>query len=222
MDSIVITPPILYFGTPVALIATLKADGTPNISPMSSAWALDDRVVLGLGARSACAAALRRSGECTINLPDGRLWQKVEALAGTTGVDPVPEHKRAIGFRYMADKFAHAGFTAAPSETVAPPRIAECPLQLEARVMAIHACGDDPEDCTLIVETRVDRVHAHAGVVVPGTQHVDVAAWSPLLYVFRHYFSDARRLGQTYRATTPIPEQQPGAAPQQPTSPVPV
>lgn len=218
MDSIVIKPPILYFGTPVALITTLKADGTPNISPMSSAWALDDHVVLGLGEHSACAEALRRTGECVINLPDGRLWQKVEALACTTGIDPVPAHKRAIGFRHVADKFAHSGFTATPADLVDPPRIAECPLQLEARVMAIHACGDDPDDRTLIVDTRVERVHAHAGVVVPGTEHVDVAHWSPLLYVFRHYFSDARRLGQTCRATTPVPAGSSATAPTRPVS----
>ncbi len=81
--------------------------------------------------------------------------------------------------------------------------------------MAIHTCGDDPEDRTPIVETRVERVHAHAGIVVPGTQHVDVMAWSPLLYAFRHYFGDARRLGQTFRATTPAPASSPAAAPAQ-------
>jgi flavin reductase (DIM6/NTAB) family NADH-FMN oxidoreductase RutF len=32
-----IWPSILYYGTPVALVTTLNADGTPNIGPMSSA-----------------------------------------------------------------------------------------------------------------------------------------------------------------------------------------
>lgn len=204
MDSLVITPPILYFGTPVVLITTVQPDGSANISPMSSAWALDDRVVLGLSSRSQCAANLRRLGECVINLPDARLWQRVEAIADTTGADPVPEYKRVMGFRYEADKFAHAGLSAVPSQIVEPPRIAECPLQLEARVMATHGCGDEPVHA-LIIETRVERVHAHAGIVVPGTQHVDVTAWSPLLYVFRHYFGEARRLGQTFRASPPLP-----------------
>ena len=199
MDSLVINPSILYFGTPVALITTVQPDGSANISPMSSAWALDDRVVLGLGGCGQCVANLRRLGECVINLPDAKLWQRVEAIAGTTGSHPVPEHKRAMGYRFEPDKFTRAGLTAAPSQMVTPPRIVECPLQLEARVMAMHVCGDDPIDPTLIVETRVERVHAHAGIVVPGTQHVDVAAWSPLLYVFRHYFGEARRLGQTFR-----------------------
>lgn len=35
-----IKPKILCFGTPVALITTPSPDGTPNIGPMSSIWAL--------------------------------------------------------------------------------------------------------------------------------------------------------------------------------------
>lgn len=196
MKSIVIKPSILYFGTPVALISTMQADGSPNISPMSSAWALGDRVVLGLSERSQCAVNLERLGECVINLPDASLWQRVEAIADTTGSNPVPDYKRAMGYRFEPDKFAHAGLTAEASQVVAPPRITECPLQLEARVMAMHACGD----ASVIVETRVERVHAHADIVVPGTQHVDVATWSPLLYVFRHYVGGGERLGCNFRA----------------------
>ena len=32
-----VRPPVLYIGTPVALITTCNEDGTANISPMSSA-----------------------------------------------------------------------------------------------------------------------------------------------------------------------------------------
>jgi flavin reductase (DIM6/NTAB) family NADH-FMN oxidoreductase RutF len=35
-----IEPKILYFGTPVALISSLNEDGTTNLAPMSSFWAL--------------------------------------------------------------------------------------------------------------------------------------------------------------------------------------
>jgi flavin reductase (DIM6/NTAB) family NADH-FMN oxidoreductase RutF len=46
---LVVEPSILYFGTPVALIGSLNEDDTPNLAPMSSAWALGYSVVLGLG-----------------------------------------------------------------------------------------------------------------------------------------------------------------------------
>ncbi len=51
-EHISINPTVLYIGTPVALITTLNIDGTTNISPMSSSWALFDRVVLGMSSTS--------------------------------------------------------------------------------------------------------------------------------------------------------------------------
>ncbi|BCG61631.1 hypothetical protein PUR_50560 [Paenibacillus sp. URB8-2] len=37
-----IKPMILYYGTSVILLNTLNEDGTVNISPISSSWALGD------------------------------------------------------------------------------------------------------------------------------------------------------------------------------------
>ncbi|MEA2222773.1 MAG: hypothetical protein QOH83_1149 [Solirubrobacteraceae bacterium] len=45
-------PPILYFGTPVVLISTENEDGSPNLAPMSSAWWLGRRCMLGLAVAS--------------------------------------------------------------------------------------------------------------------------------------------------------------------------
>ena len=47
-DHQAIAPSVLYFGTPVVLIVTRNHDGTTNITPMSSAWALGSCVVFGL------------------------------------------------------------------------------------------------------------------------------------------------------------------------------
>jgi flavin reductase (DIM6/NTAB) family NADH-FMN oxidoreductase RutF len=82
---------------------------------------------------------------------------------------------------------------------VRPPRVAECRLQLEARAerTRLDAGGD-----FLIVEARVLAVHADPGIVVPGTDHVDPNAWSPLIYNIRHYFGVGDELGRTYRSET--------------------
>ncbi|MFD0464102.1 flavin reductase family protein [Microvirga aerilata] len=109
----VIEPPVLYFGTPVALITTLNPDGTPNISPMSSAWALNDRVVLGMGTSGQGTENMVREGECVINLVPAKLWEQVERIARTTGRNPVPEYKAASGYYHEPDKFEAAGFTPA-------------------------------------------------------------------------------------------------------------
>jgi len=87
-----------------------------------------------------------------------------------------------------------------PAETVRPPRIAECPLQFEARVKSVHGGKPDALEGHLVVETEVLRIHAHRAITIPGTNHIDTARWSPLLYVFRHYFGTGERLGKTFRA----------------------
>ncbi len=203
----VIALPVLYVGTPVVLITTLNPDGSPNISPMSSAWALDDRVVLGMGTGGQGSENAVREGECVINFAPAHLWEKVERIARTTGRTPVPEYKAAAGYYHEPDKFAAAGFTPLPSDIVRPPRIAECPLQFEARIVAAHAPGGEPWEIGCghsfaIIETRVERVHAHDDVTIAGTNYVDVGKWQPLFYVFRHYVEAGRDLGRNFRATT--------------------
>lgn len=194
-----VRPSILYFGTPVALVTTLSPDGTANIGPMSSAWALSDTVVLGWATSAQTATNLRRERECVINLPDASLHGKVEALADMTGRNPPAAHK-ADRFHYEPDKFGAAGWTPQPSRTVAAPRIAECALQLEATVQAIHEPAGPDRGDFVIVETHVEYVHADPDIVVPGTDHIDPGRWVPLLYVFRHYFGTGPDLGRTFRA----------------------
>lgn len=194
-----ISPSILYFGTPVALLATVNEDGTANLAPVSSAWALGWSVVLGVGCGSRTVENLAERPEVVVNLPGPELWRQVEALAPLTGARPVPEGKRGV-YRHEPDKFRAAGLTPQASETVRPPRVAECPLQLEAVVRSMRPGGAEGE--FRIVECEVVRVHADDSVVVPGTQHVDPSAWSPLIYNFRHYYGLSAELGFGFRSET--------------------
>jgi len=202
-DHLSIAPPVLYFGTPVVLIVTLNPDRRANITPMSSAWALGTSVVLGLSSAGQGAANLLREGECTLNFPSAGLWTKVERIARTTGANPVPPYKASAGFYHEADKFALGGFARQRSESVSAPRILECPLQFEARLLACHRSAQDHADAPsshLLMEVEVEQVHAHRDIVLPGTNHIDTARWDPLQYVFRHYFGNARDLGRNFRA----------------------
>ncbi|QMU72904.1 flavin reductase family protein [Streptacidiphilus sp. P02-A3a] len=199
VDHVSISPSVLYFGTPVVLLSTENEDGSANLAPMSSAWALGQVVVLGLGTEGQTARNLRSRPELVISLPAPEQWPAVERLAPLTGRSPVPAAKAAV-FRFEPDKFAAAGLRAEPSELVRPPRVAECPIQLEARAARVRtdASGD-----FLIIEARVLRVHADPRLVVPGTEHIDPAGWSPLIYNFRHYFGLGPELGHTFRSQTP-------------------
>ncbi len=199
MKTVVISPPILYYGTPVALLATVNDDGSPNLAPMSSTWALHKTIVLGLGLAGQTIANLRLRPELTINFPSPELWEHVERLAPLTGRTPVPEAKLANRFRHEAQKFKEAQLTPIPSEIVAPPRVEECPLQFEARVVDIQTSTGDDEPFA-IVQAHVERVHAHESIVLEH-DHVDVEQWHPLTYKFRHYFGRSEHLGKTFRAT---------------------
>lgn len=200
-----IRPSILYFGTPVAVLSTLDEHGCVNLTPMSSAWALGDRLVLGLAEASQGCANLLSQREVVVNLPGPAQQAAVERLAPTTGRWPVPGYKVSMGYEHEADKFARAGWTPMPSQLVKPPRVAECPLQLEARLLAAHECqpGEDGEPAGVrILEVQVVQVHAHTDVLHAGSEHIDTARWSPLLYVFRHYFGTGPRLARNFRAQT--------------------
>lgn len=72
---------ILYYGTPVILLNTLNEDNSTNITPMSSSWALGDRIVLGLSVNGKAIENLKRHPECVVNVPNPSLWKNVEALA---------------------------------------------------------------------------------------------------------------------------------------------
>jgi flavin reductase (DIM6/NTAB) family NADH-FMN oxidoreductase RutF len=177
---------VLYFGTPVVLISTRNADGTANLAPMSSAWWLDQSCLLGLAGSGHTTANLLREGECVLNLPSAEMVDAVDRIALTTGTPVVPEYKRLQGYRYVADKFALAGLTEQPSDLVAAPRVAQCPIQLECRLLTVHRMAG-PENCNAL-EVQVLRAHVAEDLVIPGTQHVDPLRWDPLIMKFCEFF----------------------------------
>jgi flavin reductase (DIM6/NTAB) family NADH-FMN oxidoreductase RutF len=187
-----IEPGILYFGTPVVLISSSNEDGSANLAPMSSAFWLGWRAMLGLGARSKTAQNLLRTRECVLNLPSDALAPAVDRLALTTGSDPVPAGKASRGYFHVADKFSRAGLTPVASSTVAPPRVAECPVAMEAVVEAVHPVADeDPSQRggIVAVEVRVQRVLVHPEILVDGSpDHIDPDAWRPLIMSFQKFY----------------------------------
>src|SRR5690349_4041181 len=138
-------PSILYFGTPVVLISSANEDGSANLAPMSSAWWLGWRCILGLNATSKTTENMIRTGQCVLNLPSIDNVAAVNRLACLTGSNPVPPVKLARGYIHEKNKFETAGLTAIPSLTVAPPRVFECPVQMEAVVAAKHNLMEDDD-----------------------------------------------------------------------------
>ncbi|HET6703657.1 flavin reductase family protein [Amycolatopsis sp.] len=171
----------------MVLISSTNENGTTNLAPMSSAFWLGWRAMLGLGVRSRTAQNLLRTREGVLNLPSDSLAPAVDRLALTTGADPVPPAKRERGYFHVADKFARAGLTPVESSTVKPPRVAECPAAMEVVVEQVHPVGDDGG--VVAFEVRVQRVYVHPSIRMPGSEdRIDPDAWRPLIMSFQKFY----------------------------------
>lgn len=194
-----IEPPILYVGTPVVLVSTENEDGSVNVAPISSAWFLGWTAMLGFDRTSKTPENLQRTGECVLNLPSVELAPHVDRLALTTGSHSLPLHKRFLGYRVERDKLGASELTPTPSELVRPPRLAECPIQLEARLEAAHPiAARDPRlaVAALAVEVRVLRVHVDEALLEGNESHkIDPVKWRPLVMSFRRFFGLGPEVG---------------------------
>jgi flavin reductase (DIM6/NTAB) family NADH-FMN oxidoreductase RutF len=179
-------------GTPVVLISTDNEDGTCNLAPMSSAFWLGWRCILGLAANSKTTENLLRSRQCVLNLPASENVAAVNRLARTTGSNPVPQNKVARGYRYEGDKFGISGFTAVASETVSPPRALECPVQLEGVVEATHGVAENDDVLRGRIRTfevRIQRVYVEEAILMEGEPNrIDPDKWRPLIMSFQKFY----------------------------------
>jgi flavin reductase (DIM6/NTAB) family NADH-FMN oxidoreductase RutF len=189
---IVSEPPILYLGTPVVLISTVNEDGSYNLAPMSSAFWLGWRCVLALAAVSKTTENMIRARQCVMNLPSESMVAAVNRLAMTTGTDPVPPGKVARGYRYEKSKFEISGLTSVVSQTVAAPRVEECPVQLEAVVEHVKDLAENDEKLrgrTKVFEMRVQRVHVAQEILMEGhVDRIDPDKWRPLIMSFQRFY----------------------------------
>ncbi len=178
-----------YYGTPVVLISTLNPDGSTNIAPMSSAWWLDSDAMLGMSRSSRTTTNAARTGELVLNLASADLVHHVDRLALLTGEEELSPHKLEKGYRYEPRKFEAAGLTPEPADLVAADMVAECPIQLECKVVDMHDFGN-----ARAIHAHILRSHVDTSLIVPGTDYVDPALWNPLLMKFCDFFGAAEPL----------------------------
>ncbi len=215
-----IEPAILYLGTPVVLVSSVNEDGTPNLAPMSSAFWLGWRCMLGFEAVSKTPNNIIRNGECVLNLPSVDEVDAINRISMVTGSNPAPAGKALRGYRYHADKFGIAGLTAVASETVAAPRVLECPIQLEAELVRVNPMMMDEYnydqherngECTLegivALEMRIKRVHVEPRLLVKDRPNrINPDLWRPIIMSFCHYYGLSSELVVSKLAE--IPEEQ--------------
>lgn len=184
-----IYPSILYAGTPVVLVGSRNEDGTSNVAPISSAWWLGWNCVLGFGAASKTPQNIRRTQQCTINLPSVEQVSMVDRLAKLTGSDPVPEHKQTRGYTFCKDKFGVAGLTEVAADLVDAPLVGECPLQMEAELTEAHPIAPETKGSLVALEVRILRVHASPEILMEGYEsRIDPDKWRPLIMNFCKFY----------------------------------
>ncbi|MFJ9851969.1 hypothetical protein [Streptomyces sp. NPDC101150] len=145
-----------------ALLSTENDDGTFALVALRIRWELGPVVCVSLPARGRTARNLAVRPDVVFNLPQAGSGAEEGACAGP----PSPD----------------APWTE-PSELVRPPRLLNCPVQLEARrVGELREC----EGAWTQMEAQVLRVHADPRWVLPlGDHRIDLSAWRPPVHDFR-------------------------------------
>ncbi len=143
---------------PIAWVSTLDAAGRPNLAPFSFFGGVTSHpptVMLSVGRRRGAhkdtARNLLATGEAVVHVPTRPL---AESMVHTSTELPAGE-----------SEFALAGLATLPSVEVAPPRVEDAAVALEARVQAHHEVGNGPVDLFLL---EVLHFHVRDDVVRDG------------------------------------------------------
>lgn len=184
MGKVSIKPFRPIYPTPAGLITSVAPDGKANIITLGEVYNLSLRTptIVGISIHKArySHGLISRSGEYVVNLPTTRLMEAVDRCGTTSG--------RSV------DKFAEFGLTPLPATVVKPPLIAECPVNLECRVIGIEEIGDHDMFKGQVVAAHVDdALLDEGGRVCP--DRLDVLCFMYCFNFGGEYWSLGRKLG---------------------------
>jgi flavin reductase (DIM6/NTAB) family NADH-FMN oxidoreductase RutF len=171
-----LTRPI--FPSPTGLITSVDAEGRPNIITLGEVFNLSirDPVIVGIAMAPGRYSheLISAQGEFVVNLPPGDLIEKVLACGQVSGRD--------------VDKFAEVGLTPIPATHVRPPLIAECPVNIECRVLKIESIGDHD-----LFQGQVLAHHVSPEVLCdrkrsPAEGRMDAGKLSTVIFAGRFFF----------------------------------
>lgn len=155
------------------------------------------------GIATSLAEAVEAAGDAVPDTdPGGRLmaWGKALREWALAHPERLPALQQK-GYRYERDKFRAAELSETASEKVSPPRVAQCPVQLEAVVERVHPFGEEGSG-VVAVETRVIRVHVEEALLVPDNhRHIDADRWDPLIMKFCELYGNGQNLHPSELAT---------------------
>jgi len=160
MTKIQITPVRPVYPSPAALVTSCDRDGRPNIITLGEAFnlSISKPVIVGIAIAPArySHALISETREFVLNLPTVDILKETDAVGSISG--------------RKADKFAMTGLTPLPAAKVRPPLIAECPVNIECKVIDIQTIGDHDLFQGEVVAQHVDEAALGADGKVDPTQ----------------------------------------------------
>lgn len=175
-------PSTNLFPMPTLLVAVRTGEGTANV--VTIAWAGivgTNQIALCIDSGHYSTPHIEREGNFTVNIP--RSTQAVQA-----------DYCGIVSGRKDPDKPRTCGWTMVPSSQISSPMIAECPLNLECRVL--RKVDDEHSYYFLaeIVETHVDEE------VLNEKGEVDAAKLDPLIFTpDGQYFKLGPRVAKAFQ-----------------------
>jgi len=169
---------------PIAWVSTVAPDGTFNVAPHSYTTVVSPSppmvAFVSVGRKDTLRNA-EASGEFVYNIGGGALVERI--------------NRSAADFPRNVSEFEWAGLTPVPSERVAPPRVGEAPVAMEATVVDIYQVKGT-ENFMVIGQVRL--IHLDPSITVDG--RVDAALLDP---VGRLAGSEYARLGEVFSLERP-------------------
>jgi len=142
-----VTPHRPIYPTPAGLITSMDAAGRPNIITLGEVFniSIARPVILGIAIRKERYShhLISETREYVVNLPTQQIADKVWYCGSVSG--------------RVVDKFAESGLTPVPARYVRPPLIAECPVNLECKVLGVQEIGDHDLFLGEVVAQHVDE-----------------------------------------------------------------
>jgi flavin reductase (DIM6/NTAB) family NADH-FMN oxidoreductase RutF len=153
---------------PICLASTIDKEGQVNLSPFSyfNLFSMNPPICIFSPSRRVrdnttkhTLENLKEVPECVINIVNYAMVQQVSLSSC--------EYPKNI------NEFTKAGFTQIPSDLVAPPRVAESPIQLECTVAQIIALGEKAGAGNLVL-AEIKKIHI-AEAVLNANNKIDQA-----------------------------------------------
>lgn len=144
---------------PIAFASTIDEDGNDNLAPFSffNVFSANPPIMIFSPARSGRTNTtkdtynnVKKTPEVVINVVNHTIVEQM-SLASSPYAPGVSE-------------FEKAGFTALPSETIAPKRVAESPVQFECKVIEVKELGDGGGAGNLVI-CEVQKIHINEEVL---------------------------------------------------------